>query len=287
MRIAPLMLAVALAAVSAQQPAGKPQANRNIVFWQMSRQSVDMLLTGIPQTDSQRMAQLRQTFHDLQCRAPQLREQGGVNLVCALTGSKADKEGTILFLANYAHQGEGESAVTNWSGALMLPFLYHALSAASRKHTFLFAEVEGESGARALFDSFTPAQRRGIQGVIALDALGLGPVQFYISPDDTSAYFAWTRLEKPLLQAASDQRQAAPGFAVPGSWRKSDVTREFRHHNVPSMLIHSVTDAARQVPGSARDTAAAINHDAYFRSLTLLADYVVELDRIGPPTTAH
>lgn len=288
------MLSLAIIALPGQRPRSKPtqaaQSNRNIVFWKMSRQSVDLLLTGIPQADSLRLAQLRQTFFDLQCRGPCLREQAapdGRNLVCTLPGDKSDEDGTILFLADYAHQGAGESAVANWSGALMLPFLYHALSAAPRGHTFLFAEVRGEAGARALFDSFTPEERKGLQGVVALDALGLGPVQFFIVPDDTYAYYAWTRLEPPLLQAAADQQAPAPVYALPGAWRKSDVTREFRHHDVPSMLIHSVNDAARQVPGSALDTEAAIDHNVYFQTLTLLADYSVELDRVTPPPHAR
>lgn len=294
MRAAALMLVLALAAAPAQRPPNKPaqptQPRRNLVFWKMSRASVDMLLSGIPQGDSLRLAQLRQTFHDLQCRGPQLHEQpapGGNNLICTLPGDKANKDGAFLFLADYTHQGTGQGAVENWSGALMLPFLYHALSAAPRAHTFLFAEVQGESGARALFDSFTPAQRKGIQGVVAFEALGLGPAQFYIEPDDTYAYYAWTRLQRPLRQAAADQQTPEPGYAIPGSWRKADATREFRHHNTPVMLIHSVDSASRQVPGSVRDTATAIDHDVYFKTLTLLADYAVELDRVPPPTRAR
>ena len=294
MRVPALMLVLALAAAPAQRAPNKPahptQPQPNIVFWKMSRASVDMLLTAIPQADSLRLAQLRQTFLDLQCRGPHLREQpapGGGNLVCTLPGDKSAKDGAILFLADYEHQGPGESAVANWSGALMLPFLYHALSASQRGHTFLFAEVKGEAGARALYDSLTPVQRKAIQGVVALDALGLGPVQYYIEPDDTYAYYAWTRLQRSLLQAAADQQAPAPTDAIPGSWRSTDVTREFRHHNLPVMLIHSVDFADRGVPGSARDTAAAINHDLYFQTLTLLADYAVELDRIQPPRPAR
>lgn len=294
MRVSALMLVFALAAAPAQRPSSKlPQAarpSRNIVLWKMSRESVDMLLSDIPQADPLRVAQLRQTFLDLQCRGPHLRERpapGGGNLVCTLPGDKSAKDGTVLFLADYEHQGPGESAVANWSGALMLPFLYHALSAAPRGHTFLFAEVKGEVGARALYDSFTPVQRKAIQGVVTLDALGLGPVQYYIEPDDTYAYYAWTRLQRSLLQAAADQQLPAPSYFAPGSWRKNDVTREFRHHNIPVMLIHSVDSADRHVPGSARDTEAAIDHDLYFQTLTLLADYAAELDRVPPLPSAR
>lgn len=254
-----------------------------------------MLLQSVPQRDGLRLTQLKQTFTDLQCRGRQLREQsapGGKNLVCTLpttapepsSAISASPKGepdprTILFLAHYERQGAGRSAVENWSGALMLPFLYHALSAAPRHHTFVFAEVDGESGAAALFGSLTLAERGDLLGVVSLDALGLGPVQFYINPNDTYAYLARARLMHPLLQAASDQRLHAPREGVPGSWFKVDTGRTFRHHNVPAMLIHSVNWGTRQVPGSARDTPAAINRSVYMQTIRLLSDYTAELDR--------
>lgn len=292
MRALALTLVFALAAAPAQRQPEKPALPspkaKGLIFWEMSRHSVNLLLDGIPQSNALRLAQLKQAFSDLQCRAPHLHmqpEPSGNNLICTLPGDDPARYGTILFLADYEHEGSGESAVENWSGALMLPFLYHALAAAPRHHTFLFAEVKGEPGAHALFGSLTPTQRGGIQGVVALNALGLGPTEFYIEPDDTYAYYAWTRLQRTLLQAAADQRLSAPSFAIPGGWRKTDVTREFRHHNVPAILIHSVNPASRKVPGSARDTAAAIDRDAYFQTITLLADYAAELDRLAPPPT--
>lgn len=169
----------------------------------------------------------------------------------------------------------------------MLPFLYHALSATPRNHTFIFAEVDGAAGVKALYDSLTPDQRHSLQGVVALDALGLGPVQFYISPNDTSGNPGWSWLSRQLFQAAVGQQVDAPLIAIPGSWFKVDTTREFRHHGVPSILVHSVTWNTRQIPGSANDTASAINGNVYFNTYNLLADYVVHLDQPPPSTTPN
>ena len=263
----------------------------NIVLWKISPKSVDLLLGHVPQTDAIRLAQLKQTFTDLQCGGKRLQEKTapeGRNLLCTLpaagpkTASGKDDPSIILVLAHYEHDGQGRSAVEDWSGALMLPFLYHALSAAPRRHTFIFAEVDGERGATALFNSFTVAQRREILGVVALDALGLGPTRFYINPNDSSANLAWMQLERSLLQAASDQRLPAPGETLPGSWSRIDVTRPFRHHDIPSILVHSVEWSAREIPGSARDTEAEIDRDAYMQTITLLADYAAELDSLRP-----
>lgn len=288
-----LLLSVSLTASAQSRGADSARQHRrpNIVFWKISPKSVDLLLGSVPQTDVIRLAQLKQTFVDLQCRGKQLQEQttpGGRNLLCTLPAagpkmaSGKDDPSTILVLAHYEHEGQGRSAVENWSGALMLPFLYHALSAAPRRHTFIFAEVDGEQGAAALFGSFTPAQRHDILGVVALDALGLGPARFYINPNDGCAYLAWMRLEYPLLEATADQQFPAPDETLPGTWSKIDVTRIFRHHDVPSILVHSVAWSARDIPGSAHDTEAAIDRDTYMRTITLLADYAVELDGLRP-----
>jgi Peptidase family M28 len=297
MRVLALTLALLLtAAASAQAPIQKsnpklPQ-NSGVIFWKMSPSSVDMLLSNIPQSNTIRLAQLRQTFTDLQCGGSRLREQSfaeGKNLICTLPaasttakpGAKSDSNaqpGIILFLAHYEHEGAGQSAVDNWSGAIMLPFLYHALSAAQHRHTFLFAAVDGESGARALYGSFTARQRHAIRGVIALDALGLGPAEFYINPNDSSTFLAWWNLNHQLLHAAADLRVPDPFQGIPGGWFKVDVTREFRHNGIPSILIHSVTFHTRDLPGSAQDTSSAIDRDTYFNTLSLLSDYASELD---------
>ena len=303
MRALAVTLVLLAAAASAQQTAPKaPQnaGNRRIIFWNMSRESVDFLLRRVPQPNPTRVAQLKQAFFDLQCWSPHLREQPlpeGQNLLCTLPGSAPEltstpegkyalnpSHGTILFLAHYEHEGPGQSAIDNWSGAIMLPFLFHALSATPRQHTFVFAEVDGEAGAKALFNSFTPSERLAIKGVVALDALGIGPAQFYLSSNDITAYNypGWDFLHRQFLQTAVDQGIVAPVLAIPGNWQKVDETREFRHHGIPSILIHSVTWDGRHLPGSAQDTQLAIDHDLYFKTISLLAAYAVELDQPWP-----
>lgn len=287
----------------AQQPAQQPRNSdqrRNIVFGIISRQAVDFLLKPVPQPDALRLAQLKQSFSDMECH-DSLREQAvgeNKNLICTLPGTAPEltrgpagklvpnpNHGTILFLAHYEHVGPGQSAIDNWSGAVMLPCLYLALAPATRNHTFLFIEVNGEAGAKALFDSFTPAERHAIKAVVVLDALGLGPAQFYVNPNDSLSNYGLAFLHRQLLQAAADQRIAAPAPAIPGNWQKIDETREFRHRGIPSILIHSVTMSTRDIPGSSRDTVSAIDHDVYFSTLTLLSYYGAELDQPWPSPT--
>lgn len=278
----------------AQQPPAQKAASRNpIVFWNIPRSSVNYLLQHVPQTNPIRLAQLRQTFHDLQCNAPNLREQrfrGGQNLVCALPAgidanrksSPPVKPGTILFIADYKHEGAGQSAIENWTGALMLPFLYHALSVAPRRHAFLFADVEGTTGANALLNSFSPSDRQHILGVVALDSLGLGPLRYFVNPYDNIFGSQSNWLSHQLQQGALDQHVPAPASALPGGWFKVDPTSEFRHHNIQSIVLFTVDFKSRKLPGSTQDTYASLNPDMYYQNLVQLAVYAVELDKPWP-----
>lgn len=310
MRALALTLGLLTAFASAQTPAPAPEQNPaqstkdGFIFWILPHDTVDFLLQPVPQTDPLRLAQLKQAFKDFQCL--NLREQPVLqsrNLLCTLRGTAPStplpgeagsqktaaalngdvQTGTILFLAHYEHEGSGQSAVDNWSGAIMLPFLYYALSATPRHHTFLFAEVDGAPGSRALFDSFTTDERHAINGVIAVDALGLGPAQFYINPNDVfGTNLGWWWLPRELIQAASVQHFPAPISTIPGGWFKTDDTVPFRHHGIPSIVIQSIAGAAREIPGSSQDTATAINRDTYYNTFVLLAYYAAELDKPWP-----
>ncbi|HEX5233783.1 MAG TPA: hypothetical protein VFW25_00490 [Silvibacterium sp.] len=295
MRAVALILALLAAAPPAQKAATTPAQSppRRPQFWIMSRHSTDLLLQPVPQPNQVRLAQLKQTFNDLECRGASLRElpsPGGPNLLCILLGGTSPDlrpdPGAILIIANYEHEGAGQSAVDDWTGAITLPFLYHALTFMPRRHTFLLAEVNGAAGAKTLYDSFTPQQRGEIKGLVALDSLGLGPPQYYVNPND-SYFYGRSFLLHQLFQAASDQNIDAPHAAIPGPWFKTDVTREFRHRGIPSVVIHSVTFRTRDLPGSLRDNADAIDHEVYFQTLLLLDYYVAELDEPWPPLASQ
>ncbi len=236
MRALALTLVLLTTAFADQKP--------KIIFWNMSRPTVDSLVHHVPQTNDLRLKQLTQTFHDLECKGESLREQPageGKNLICTLAGNSHD---TILFIAHYEHEGAGKGAVDNWSGAMMLPFLYHAMTVTLREHTFVFAAVEGAAGARALFASMRSGDL-AVKTIIALDALGLGPAQYYVNPTDAPQSVAmsssWGWILKQLQQAAVDQRIDAPASSIPGGWLKIDDTSEFRHRGIPSILVHSVS----------------------------------------------
>jgi Zn-dependent M28 family amino/carboxypeptidase len=262
------------------------------IFRVLDQKTVDSMVLGVPQSNQLRLAQLKQTFNDVECNGNNLREQStaeGTNLICTLPGKSTD---SILVLAHYQHVGEGMSAVDDWSGSIMLPFLYRALTATSRQHTFIFAALSGEDGARVFLASFTPAQRRALKAVIALDALGLGPLCFYIHLNDTLPSGSESLLKLQLFEASDNEGLKAPESSIPDSWFRIDDTKAFRSKGIPAILLHSVEGAGRSVPGSVNDKADAIDTNAYFATYKTLCYYLVGLDQITawsaqppPPST--
>jgi hypothetical protein len=276
-------LALLLLVTFVASPDGATQRH-GIFFWTLKQQDVESLVRHVPQEDSLRLAQLRQTFQDMECKGDDLREQAfgaAKNLLCTMPGSS---EETILFVAHYQHCGPGKSLIENWSGATMLPFLYHALLAAPRKHTFVFAELDGEAGARSYLQSLPHAQRRNLKAVVAVDALGLGPTVFYLRPNGYLPGPTESLLQSTLLLAAHEKGLPDPSAKIPGGWFRIDDTRQFRFANIPSILIHSVDHQTRDIPGSQKDTLEAINGDSYFTTYSLLCYYIAELDEMKTGT---
>ncbi|GGG95132.1 M28 family peptidase [Silvibacterium dinghuense] len=255
--------------------------HRAVFYWNMRQQDVISLVHHVPQNDAIRLAQLRQTFHDLHCLSPDIQEQHssqGVNLLCQLPG---ETPGMIVVAAHYQHIGNGESAVGDWSGSTMLPFLYHALTAQPRRHTYLFAAFAGEDGARDWMRSLTSDQRKHIQYMIALDALGLSPVSFYLHPLDMHFTATETTLVDTLELSARESGLPIPQPLTPHRWFRIDDTKQFRYRNIPSIVIYSEGADHGTLPGGDLDTAAAIQDDLYYDTYHLLCTFIAELDQVS------
>jgi VWFA-related protein len=231
----------------------------------------------VPSADAERFSRLRAMFSGQGCTHIEEEPVGhhaGNNLICTLPGNDA---ATILVVAHFEHEGKGAGAVENWSGAAMLPLLLHALSATPRNHTFVFAAVDGARGARTFMNN-RRATRRQFRAMFALEDLGLGPAKY--------CAFNWAPLQEfGLAQFLSDastllhpdaplERTGCPDLL------KIDDTRVFREVDIPALVIHSMTLSERSLPGSAADTAAAINGDSYYESYQLMATYLAALDRV-------
>ncbi|MFT4111672.1 M28 family peptidase [Silvibacterium sp.] len=267
-----LLFAFSASAVQTSRP--------GLLYWQSDPKNIDAMVHHVPQDDPTRLEQLRHTFHELECQPPALRTEAlphGANLLCALPGQSPQ---TIVIAAHYQRKGEGKSAIDDWSGSMLLPFLYHALTAQPRRYTYLFIAFDGESGAQAWMHNLTREERRNLDFMVALHALGTGPLAFYLNPMDMPAPQGQSELASALMYAAHDSGVPTPQQRVPRHSPRTDDTRQFRYNDIPAILLYSEGDAHAPVPGSSQDTPEAIATGFYYDSYRLLCTFVTELDQL-------
>jgi hypothetical protein len=268
--------------------AAAASASRTLFFYTSPRSTVEMAVHTVPATSSERLARLRADFAAVDCGPGRMREQRvadrhdstGANLLCLWPGKS---KGTIVVVAHYEHDGRGEGALDDWSGAVLLPFLYQALQGQPRQNTYVFLECWKAAGADAWFKSLSKEDRKRILAVIDLDGLGLSYTRFFttFSPFETVPA-ASTHLQTELLWAAlSDGLTQAPEEASPHHWLSVDPTDPFRAMMIPSIIVHSVPPDQSRVPGSAADIASAVDGNAYFTTYHLLCAYLTSLDRVA------
>lgn len=278
------------AASSADAVAG----SRTLFFYTSPRSTVEMAVHTIPATNEQRLDRLRENFRAADCSGNRMQEQqvpekggqSGTNLICTWPGAT---RGIIVVVAHYEHDGKGQGALADWSGAILLPFLYEAIQGQPRENNYVFLEAWKRTGAQVWLKSLPKAERRHIRAVIDVDALGLGTTRFYttFSPFETAPPGS-AHLQTQLLWAAIDDGLTqAPEQTGTRHWLSVDDTDPFRAETIPSIVIHSVSPEADRMPGSADDIASAIDGNAYFQSYHLMCAYLASLDRVAAKLSTH
>lgn len=268
-------------------PAAKPPS-RTLFFYTSPRSIVEMEVHTIPATDAARLDRLRENFAAVDCGPDRMREQHiadhhgktGTNLICTWPGSAT---GSIVIVAHYEQEGRGQSALDDWSGAALLPFLYQAIQGQPRQNTYVFLESWKSEGAESWLKSLSKEDRKRIRAVIDLDGLGLSYTRFFttFSPFETVPTGS-THLQTQLLWAAlSDGLSQAPEQVSPHHWLSVDPTDPFRAMMIPSIVIHSVPPDQTRIPGSAADIASAVNGNDYFTTYHLMCAFLTSLDRVA------
>ncbi len=262
--------------------------SRTLFFYTSPRSTVEMEVHTIPATTADRLARLRDDFRQAGCVGPNMREQtvaakhgeSGTNLVCIWPGGS---QGTIVVSAHYEHEGLGQGALDDWSGAALLPFLYQAIQGQPRENTYVFLESWKREGAETWLKSLSRADRKCIRAMIDLDGLGLSYTRFFttFSPFETSPPGS-AHLQVELLWAALDEGLTqAPEQTSPHHWLSVDTTDPFRAIMVPTIVIHSIPPGDAKLPGSAADLASAVDGNDYYQTYHLMCAYLTSLDRVA------
>lgn len=275
-----LVFAASLSGQTAPPPPSSP-AGSYLYYYATPRTKLDDEVHSVPAADQARFDHLKALFSIKGCSGDQMKIQplgkqpgNPDNLICTLPGNSP---ATVVVLAEYQHQGRGQSAVENWSGAVLLPSLR------PRENTWVFVESGGKSGGSAYFHSLTRRQKKQIRVMVALDSLGLSPtLRFYSMTDNMFLQEATAHLQMALAVAVHSDRSVPPPQALdPSPWLGTEDTQPFRYGNVPCILLDSVTEQKAGLPGSARDTASAIDSDAYFMNYRAIAVFLVALDQLA------
>lgn len=236
-------------------------------------------LRSAPRPNPMREATLRKMFEAAGCPAARLSEQPvdpgqPPNLICELPG----KESSLIIVGGHLDKVRpGNGIVDDWSGSSMLPSLYQSLSAAPRKHTFLFIgfteEEKGLVGSKFYVRHVSQSFIHSIRAMVNLECLGLNPPEVW---EDHAAPV----LLKDLESVASTMGINAPGIDLERIGR--DDAMSFRRRKAPTITIHSLSQDTLRVLHSSRDNLSAEHMNDYYESYRLVAKYLAYLDATLP-----
>ncbi|HEX4038423.1 MAG TPA: hypothetical protein VHX37_10230 [Acidobacteriaceae bacterium] len=292
MRVSAVLPALCLtltlpAAPQARKTPQPPADGSRLYYYATPRSTLETEVHTVPPNDAARFDRLKALFADQGCSGDQLKIQprgkshDPGNLVCTWPGTSTS---TIIVLAEYQHQGKGQSAVENWSGAVLLPYLYFAMQVRPRENTWVFVESGSKSGADDYIHSLTGEQKKQIRAMIALDSLGVSPVLRFYSLDPEHVYLPapTAHLQMTLaLATLSDRTVPRPQAISPSRWLRTDDTQPFRYSHVPCILLDSIAQEDAGLPGSAHDIPSAIDGNAYFLNYRAIAVFFVGLDPLA------
>lgn len=83
------------------------------------------------------------------------------------------------------------------------------------------------------------------------------------------------------LATLSDSRVPRPEALSPFQWLAADDTQPFRYSDVPGIVLDSISAQDAGLPGSPRDTAEAIDANAYFMNYRAIAAFLTGLDALA------
>ena len=275
-RVALLLVAMVCGAIC---NSGRPPSAQNVTIelGKVPQTLIEQRMNRLRSKDFEREAELKAIFREAGCSGEQLSEEvvrrkDPPNVICTLPGTA---QSLIIVSAHFDHAEAGSGAVDDWSGASLLPSLYEALRSDPRKHTFQFIgfsdEEAGLVGSQYHVHHLNREQLNAIKAVVNLECLGLS------SPE------VWVHVADPVLLGYLGQLSRAAQTPVPGVDIQKvgdDDTQPFRDKKVPTITIHSLTQATLPILHSKKDQLAAVNLERLYESFHFVARYLAVIDQL-------
>jgi Zn-dependent M28 family amino/carboxypeptidase len=143
-----------------------------------------------------------------------------------------------------------------------------------RHHTYVFVsftdEEKGLVGSEFYAHHLAPEQRSKIEAMVNMDTLGLGPTEIWVSHSDKN-------LVDEIQAVAQSLKMPLRGMNVERVGATD--SESFAHYKIPSITIHSLTQATLPILHSRLDRLDANNTDEYYDTYKLVAGYLIFLDQ--------
>lgn len=255
----------------------RPKPAPSATYTLLSRDAIESRLRSAPRKNDDREAALDAMFVQAGCRDGSLSEepvkhQRFPNIICRMPGGL---QSTIIVGAHFDKVARGGGVVDNWSGASLLPSLFEGLHDKPRRHTFLFigftAEEEGLVGSRYYVSQMTPDEVERTRAMVNIDTLALGPTEIWLTHSDR-------RLASAFLVVA--QSMKLPVAIMNADRVGNDDSASFMRHQIPTLMIHSITNHTLHILHSPDDNLSAVRFGDYYDSYRLLSAYLAWLDAL-------
>jgi Zn-dependent M28 family amino/carboxypeptidase len=226
----------------------------------------------MPLSDRERGAAIKALFVQEGCSGSLLQEQPvagseAPNIICRLRGEGEDN---VIVGAHYDRASSAGRRMDNWSGASLLPAIYHSLHSKKRRHNFVFVAFADQgdelTGARFFAGNLSASQLQSTVAMVNLDVLGLSPTKVWSSHSDKELVHDLVVMEYALKLPASQIDIDTVG---------STDSEPFASKRIPHITIHSLTQQ-NLAPGA----TATFQPNNYYDTYRLLCGYLAYLDTI-------
>jgi hypothetical protein len=268
-----------------QTPPPAQLGKTGVFFWDLPDRQITAMLAAPPRKEADRYARLRQYFTSFGCSGANLTELHNSGrhtiLLCTLPGATPQK---IMVTAWYPRTEILDYASDGWPDAVMLPMLYHALTAQPRHCSFVFAEVSGDRDDREFMKELSSSQAPLPLALVQVQTLGLGIPAFAVLPPnllpDKSRPNAQILLTEAWriahLQSIDTERKSIDSPFAPGPTIYVQVVpREPKE--VPRIVIYSV-------PLVTPEMRIGITLPAFHQDYDFIAPFLADIDlKLAPP----
>ncbi|HMF89532.1 MAG TPA: M28 family peptidase [Candidatus Angelobacter sp.] len=222
-----------------------------------------------PASDAQRAARIKYLFAEAGCSGSLLQERpaataSAANIICELPG---EGDARVIVGAHYDRNSSAQRPFDNWSGASLLPALYHSLRDRKRHHTFVFVAFADQgsdlAGAEFFAGHMTAPERRHTEAMVNLDVLGLSPTKVWTSHSDKDLVHDLVVMVYTLKLPASQIDMETAG---------ATDSEPFAARHIPRITIHSLTQQ------NLEGTTTPFRPNNYYDTYRLLCGYLAYLD---------